>query len=142
MPRSEAKNSVPLSDLRNYSAVFIGLARVHFGVVDRAYLEADRIGRDTRRADFADRQVILFDPSHIFGNDSAHGLSSRHSSGTGPNVQRPRTPGDEGIRYKPCANSLARRHFGSCHRADNFLSHDVWPARGKLCIKKRALQHR
>lgn len=86
MPRSEAKNSVPLLDLRNHSAVFIGLARVYFGVVDRPYLEADRIGRDARRADFADRQVILFDPSHVFGNDSAHGFSPRNSSGTRANV--------------------------------------------------------
>src|SRR5690349_15937556 len=108
MPRSEAKNFVPLLNLRNHSTVFIGLARVYFGVVDRAYLEADRIGRDARCADFADPQVILFNPSHVFGNDSADGLSPRHSSGARPNVQRPRTSGYEGIGYKPCTNSLAR----------------------------------
>ncbi len=87
MPRREAKNSVPLFDLRNHSAVFLGLARVHFSVVDRAYLETYRIGRDARCADFPDPQVILFDSSHVFGNDGAHGLPTRHPLGIRPDVQ-------------------------------------------------------
>src|SRR5215471_19499877 len=55
MPQGEAQNSIPLLDFRSHSAVFFGLARIHFRAVDWAHLETDRIGRDARSPNATDR---------------------------------------------------------------------------------------